>query len=362
VKAAPVRNSRLIPRWTWIASIAAVALAAAPLNPLTVERWYSTGFYAVIQPTLSSWANLVPFALLDVAIGVGMVLTGWLVRPVVRARPHRRRALVTLGARLAGVAAVGFLAFSLLWGLNYRRLPMSERLEQTAPPAGAALALGQTAVGAVNALYKPAHDAGWSNQEWKSVELRREFADAQRALTGAAPTEPGRLKYSLLGIYFRWAGVDGMVNPFALEVLANPDLLPFERPFVAAHEWAHLAGYAAESEASFVGWLTCLRGDVGAQYSGWQFLLWQIRGDLGAQDRAVLDRLLHAGPRADLAAIVARLRRGEVAPVRQASWAVYDTYLKANRVDEGLRSYGEVVTLVLRTRFEPGWVPTRKQP
>jgi hypothetical protein len=39
----------------------------------------------------------------------------------------------------------------------------------------------------------------------------------------------------------------------------QPDLLPFEKPFVAAHEWAHLAGYADESEASFVGWLTCVR-------------------------------------------------------------------------------------------------------
>ena len=361
MRAPATGNTRLIPRWTWIAAIAAIALASAPLTPLAVERWYSTGIYAAIQPAISSWANRVPFALLDVTIGVGMIVAGWLVRPVVRARPHRRRALVTLGARLTGAAAVAFVIFSLLWGLNYRRLPMSERLEQTAPPkAGAALALAQTAVTAVNALYTPAHAAGWSNQEWKSATLRRAFADTQRALTGAAPAEPGRLKYSLLGIYFRWAGVDGMVNPFALEVLANPDLLPFERPFVAAHEWAHLAGYAAESEASFVGWLTCLRGDAGAQYSGWQFLLWQLRADIGARDRAMLDRLLHAGPRADMAAIVARLTRGQVAPVRQASWAVYDTYLKANRVDEGLRSYGEVVTLVLRTRFEPGWVPKRK--
>ena len=34
-----------------------------------------------------------------------------------------------------------------------------------------------------------------------------------------------------------------------------PDLLPFERPFVLAHEWAHLAGHADEAEASAVaGW------------------------------------------------------------------------------------------------------------
>jgi hypothetical protein len=43
--------------------------------------------------------------------------------------------------------------------------------------------------------------------------------------------------------------------------------------------------------------------------------------------------------------------------LQRAGWAAYDQYLKANRVDEGIQSYGEVVTLILRARFEDGWVP-----
>jgi hypothetical protein len=38
---------------------------------------------------------------------------------------------------------------------------------------------------------------------------------------------------------------------------------------------------------------------------------------------------------------------------------VYDSYLKANRVEEGVRSYGAVVNLILRARFEDGWRPVR---
>ena len=53
-----------------------------------------------------------------------------------------------------------------------------------------------------------------------------------------------------------------MTDPFFLEVIVNPDVLPIERPFVVAHEWAHLAGYADESEANFVAWLTCAHGDA----------------------------------------------------------------------------------------------------
>jgi hypothetical protein len=168
------------------------------------------------------------------------------------------------------------------------------------------------------------------------------------------------LKRTLYGMYFRWTGVDGMVNPLALEVLANPDLLPYERSFVAAHEWAHLAGYAHEAEANFVGWLTCVRAGLADQYSAWLYLYWQINGDVGATERATLREALDAGPRQDIDAIVDRLRRGQLPLLRTASWRVYDHYLRANRVEEGVRSYGEVVTLLLRARFEDGWIPVRK--
>ena len=77
--------------------------------------------------------------------------------------------------------------------------------------------------------------------------------------------QTGVPKRSLLGLYFRWAAIDGMTDPFFLEMIVNPDVLPVERPFVVAHEWAHLAGYAEESEANFVAWLTCAHGDARAQ-------------------------------------------------------------------------------------------------
>jgi hypothetical protein len=151
-----------------------------------------------------------------------------------------------------------------------------------------------------------------------------------------------------------------MVDPFALEVLANPDLLPWERPFVAAHEWSHLAGFADESEANFVGWLACLRGDESAQYSGWLYLFWQVSGEMSARDREALFAQLDEGPRGDLVAIAARLRRGQLPLLRDVSWVVYDRYLRANHVEAGIRSYGNVINLILRARFEDGYRPVRR--
>jgi hypothetical protein len=212
----------------------------------------------------------------------------------------------------------------------------------------------------INTLYPAAHQPGVSGNEWQDPSLRRAFAMAQAMLSDGPTAVPGRLKSTALGTWFRWTSVDGMVDPFALEVLVNPDLLPFERPFVAAHEWSHLAGYADEAEANFVGWLTCVRASPSHQYSGWFYLYWQITGEVNADERGRLNMALAEGPRRDVNAVILRLRRGQIPALQRASWQVYDQYLKANRVEAGVRSYGEVVTLVLRARFAPEWVPVRR--
>ena len=353
-------------RWIKAGTIvAALACALAPLSPSAIERWYSTGLYPRVQHVVTPVSNLIPFALFDVlTIGAAVLVIGALVRSVRRARHSRRWSglLGTAGHIVVGVAAA-YLLFLVLWGFNYRRVPMSERLvlDRTPANAEAALALGQHAVEQLNELHSQAHAAG-DTAPWLDESLRTGFDRAQGFLTDAPRARPGRLKPTIYGTYFRWTSVDGMVNPFALEVMANPDLLAIERPFVAAHEWAHLAGYADESEANFVGWLTCLQGDARAKYSGWMFLYWQLGGEVAAADRKQLAGMLASGPRRDIDDIAERLRRGRWPLLQRSSWQVYDQYLKANRVEAGVRSYGLVVTLILRARFEEGWKPVRVRP
>ena len=351
--------------WAQAAVVALALLAGVvPIEPGIVERWFSTAFYRAIQRLLTPITNLAPFAIFDLlTLAAAALLAIGTARAVRRARRERSlRPLLTGAIALVTATAAVYLAFLGLWGLNYRRVPMTERLvlERPAPATDAVAALGLEAVGQLNTLYQDAHAHGWQVEPWRDPILREAYARVQRQLTGTDGAVPGRLKWSLYGPYFRWTSVDGMVNPFALEVLRNPDLLPFEVPFVAAHEWAHLAGFADESEANFVGWLTCLRAGAGAQYSAWQYLYWQISGEVPQDERARLREALDTGPRRDLDAIVERVRRGQLPRLRQASWQMYDQYLRANRVEEGIRSYGEVVTLILRARFDDGWTPVRR--
>jgi hypothetical protein len=343
----------------------AVLAGFAPVDSRLVEQWYSTGVYPVVQRVMTPVSNLVPFAWLDVLVA-GASIAGLLVliRGALLSRRKKSWKPVLLSlARLAAAGAVVYLVFLGLWGLNYRRISMSERLvrERDSASSQAILELGRMAVDELNALHAPAHAEGWRTAPWRERRLRNSYESVLVRLSDATPAVPGRLKSSLVGMYFRWAGVDGMINPFGLEAIANPDLLPFEQPFVAAHEWAHLAGYADESEASFIGFLTCIRAGAPAAYSGWLFLYWQVNAEVGAADRRELASALQDGPRQDIVAIGDRLRRGEVALVRDAGWRVYDQYLKANRIEEGVRNYGLVLTLLARARFEDGWTPVRRE-
>ena len=66
---------------------------------------------------------------------------------------------------------------------------------------------------------------------------------------------------------------------------------------------------------------------------------------------------LAPGPRADLRAIRERFLRHVNPRVSAAGWRVYDSYLKANRVEAGAASYAEVVRLVVGARLPSGWEP-----
>ena len=328
--------------------VVAVLAAIAPIPASTVERLYSGALYPKLQWTLTSVSNISSVAFLDVAVALLLL---WLTVRVARAGGRKA------GARVAGLfllkaVAVIYLLFLVFWGMNYRRVPIEQKLDFDAARVTRARAfeLAAEAVRRVNALYGAAHASTMSREG-----LRYASAAAQHSLGLREVAIAGVPKRSLLGYYFRYAAIDGMTNPIFLEVILNPDLLPVEQPEVLAHEWAHLAGFADESEANFLAWLTCLRGDALAQYSGWLAAYGRAASVLPPDMRKTLPAL-DAGPRQDLNAIAARYQRSSPV-VRRAARDVYDSYLKANRIEEGIANYDAVLQLMLGTSLGSDWSP-----
>lgn len=342
----------------------AAAIAVTPLPRATVERVYSRGVYAAIQPALTKASNGSSIAWFDVALAaVGLVVITLLL---VRWRARKRgwlRAFGALAVDTAALAALLYLWFLAAWGLNYQREPLRAQLDfqESRITREALRELAVRDVTFLNRQYGDAHRQGWAEYDGTAAVLSPPFVVAQRELGMEWQAAPGRPKRSLVDPYFRRASIDGMTDPFFLETLGNQGLLPFERPFVVAHEWSHLAGYADESEANFVGWLICMRAPVAEQYSAWLSLYGTIVNALPPEDRAVIARSLEAGPRGDLQAISDRLRRQTSPLASRAGYAVYDKFLKANRVQAGIRSYNEVIQLLLGTQFRDDGSPVLRR-
>jgi hypothetical protein len=342
----------------------ACAIVVAPWPAEWVEHWYSRTVFVALQVALTGASNVVPFALIDVLIGIGAVACGCGVWRVMAAgRGHRLRAGAKSLGRLAVALAVLAITFMACWGLNYRREAITVWVDfsedRVIPERVRALAFEAVAqLTAIDTRLARATSDG--DLESIATRLKPAFAAALQSLGLPARVRPGRPKHSLLDSYFSRAGVSGMTDPFLLETIVAGNLIPVERPAVVAHEWAHLAGVARESEASFVGWLTCVRADPASAYSGWLDLFLRLAAALDPEDRRAVIATLPRRAVEHIGEMRRRNSRDHVRAIGDVAWRTYDSYLKANRVSSGVRNYDEVVRLVAGTRFDTTWVPALK--
>jgi hypothetical protein len=351
-------SARLARNCTWRIAVIGAAFGAAviPVPAGVIDRVYSAGLYPHLQRVLTAASNLTAIALLDVLMMSAVAGLVALIWRDVRGEVPAARVGLRFAIRIVVAGAVVYLVFLAAWGLNYRRVPVAEALtfDRAQVTADTARHAAAAAVERVNALHDVAHAAGWLGPGAIDPALAEGLRAAVHDLGRGASIVPARPKTTLLDWYFRRAGVDGMTDPFFLETLIVSDVLPFERPFIVAHEWSHLAGFADEGDANFVGWLACLRATPAAQYSGWLFLYSQIAQSIGGRAAAPIAEQLAPGPRADLRAIRDRIARQVSPRVAAAGWRAYDAYLKANRIEAGTNSYAEVVRLVLGVRLPSG--------
>lgn len=332
--------------------VVAAVIALVPPSSASVERWYAKGIYPSIQSSVTAASNSLGVALFDTAIVIfsSLLIGGW-VWWITRARQQRSFRPVVRGvaATITG-AAIIYLWFLAAWGLNYARPPLESVLAFDASRITplAVRALAERAVSEANRTHAAAHAAGFPAIADTPAALAAAFHAVERELGRPRPTVLAQPKRSLLSPFFRASGVSGMLGPFFLETLLNPDLTGPERPAVLAHEWAHLAGYAPESDASYVGLLAALRADPASQYSAWLELVSEAANQLQPITQRLVLEQLGPGPRADQEAIRQRLK-ALVKPVERVAWTTYDQMLKSQGVEEGLQSYSRVVQLLLGT-------------
>ena len=158
----------------------------------------------------------------------------------------------------------------------------------------------------------------------------------------------------LMGIYF----------PFTMEANYNDEMYPSNLPDTICHELAHTKGFILEDEASFIAFLACDASDnTEYRYSGYlnalKYVIGQVRDNCSAETVSQIYSRLDAGVIADMNGnsdywqSVQESDKGLLPSktVAKVSDKAMEASLKLNGVEDGKRSYGRMVDLLLNYYF-----------
>lgn len=362
----PFKLPSASPLWPAAAGIV-LAVAAAILGACArlvpgFARIYSAAAYPVLVNTLGRFSSIFPFSLSEAGLylaGVFCILN-----------------LVTLFKKpLSALSRLFFLACLLLFlytagcGINYYRTPFSYETGMAAEKSSAEelYALCQFLTMQVNlsleeidhsqdalsGLYPgQTEDTPLPSAE-RLRALGREGMASMRHLGEEYPQLSGYYPYPKPLINPRLLSVQqlcGIYSPFTIEANYNREMPYYNIPHTICHELSHLKGFMREDEANFIGYLACVGSEspdfrYSGYLTGWVYAgnalakadlkaYYGLYGQLDPKAAADLDWNNRFWDRFD----------GKVA---EASAQLNDRYLKANSQEDGVRSYGRMVDLML---------------
>ena len=316
------------------------------------------GVAAPVEQALGRFWALLPFSAAEVL--TALFLAGnlaWLVRTAVKGFRERAwqpalRRLLALGAAWLWL----WCGLCWLWNAAYYADTFAQRAGlETAPYSVDELAsvTAWFARRAAELSNEVARDGeGHFGEELANCfaagpevyeNLAREFPCLDIPAVQAKPLVCSRLQ-SILGF-------TGVYFPFTGEANVNVDAPACLVPATIAHEMSHQRMVASELEANFVGIAACVTSDnVVFQYSGYLMGLIQLCNALYPADAQAWSDIVQAYFTPELAtdwndnnAYWAALE----SPVSDQAEQVYDSFLKGNDQELGIRSYGACVDLLV---------------
>jgi hypothetical protein len=346
--------------------------------PQVAESVYGQGLAPWIVAVLSRISGLVPFSIAEVAF---VLYAAWLAVLGVRGITVYVRRRRTLRSVLRGGAQRALLhggclvtAFYLLWGFNYSRAPLTDRLGWPAwegVEADEIVRLAEQSVEDANRSYRTLHGDGDAGLPTGFPDSRSELERALARgwdLAGAhlglsVPDGPrGSTKWPLASELMARFGISGIYVPFTAEAHVIRGLPAVSAVQGMAHEQAHQRGIANEAEASFAGFVAgALSPDPLARYAAALFASRQLMIVLARLDRDAYQRLVDEyvpGVRRDLSDVREFWQRYRGVGMTIGS-AVNHRYLRANRVPGGVASYGLSVRLLIEHARQSGEVVPR---
>ena len=322
-------------------------------SPQLTERLFSEGFYRFWTAVYGRVFGYLPFSVsqfLVVLVPMGAVV--YIVLEIIKKRFAR------MFANLACTIGILWFLFAIGAGLNYARPELGEVLGLEVRPSTVAelAALTETLVARANELStQVARDENGvmviSARSYTALsgQARAIFRQAGEEI----PMLRGFVPHAKPIVYSRFMsrlGIVGIYSPFTLEAHVNVDVLDYHIPATMLHELAHFRGIMREDEANFIAWLVGTRsGNPDFMYSGTMMALSYAGGQLRRANRDEYSRIMSAQNQyvlADRRANWYYWRQFE-GPLTEISQNINDAYLRAQRQEDGVQSYGRMVDLLL---------------
>ena len=323
--------------------------------PQIVETYYSNLLYPFISKIFRLVFGWLPFSVGDLIYSMALIyMLSWLYKLSKKGFNQIRLKDDLIGIMVA--ASSVYFMFHLLWGLNYYRIPIEQRLNLNSEYTTTALIeVTKKLIVSSNALHSEISKDPSKQFEipYNFKKISKKVTQGYTALSISYPFltyETPSQKQSLYSLPLAYMGFSGYLNPFTNEAQVNSKMPVNSMPLTLAHEQAHQLGYAAESEANFVAFLaTYNHKDPYFRYAAYTFALRYCLKDLYKRDKTIFEVLtneIHSGITKDF-----RNREKHWAqfenPLKPIFKRVYGGFLKANQQTQGIESYNQVVALVV---------------
>ncbi|KPJ83237.1 MAG: hypothetical protein AMS18_17670 [Gemmatimonas sp. SG8_17] len=343
----------------------AVSVLLSQLPSLTEWLYGETlgPWIAWLLSRATGWIPLALGELVVLALILRQLVGGtFAVIDVLRSQRQWTNALAGGTLRLGQDVGVLVTLFYVLWGFNYSRAELDQRLGWSTPISIEAVELTDLAnqlVTAANESYREIHgtdDAG------EPTQLPANRAPVEDAITAgwlrarrqldlpALTVSYGRAKTPLLTPWYELVGVAGFYFPFTGEANLRAGIPAVDQPKMLAHEEAHQRGVAREDEANFWGYLSAVHApNAYARYSAFVFAQQQLMAALARVDRnqwlAFAEQRL-PGVQRDIDESREYWRRFRGRGTRIGT-RVNDAFLRTNRVAGGIHSYSRSALLLI---------------
>ncbi len=325
-------------------------------------EWYALYPYHWISWGINWLTGLAPVSVAEILLYLLVVaLLLWLIIGIFRLVKNRgnrlRRLTRQISFFLCGVSVVYFL-FVLFCGINYSRVTFSESsgLPVQDSSVEELYELNVSLAEEVSSLRAQLHEdengvmkSGFSSLEEKAEQARISYdtLQSQYSTLFAGYSSPKPVLASRL---MSWCDITGIFIPFTFEANVNVDVPQYSQPATMCHELSHLRGYMREDEANFIAYLACRNSEnTEFRYSGAMLAFLYANNALYSADRELGQAVyssLYEGVQRDFSYNSAYWKQFE-GPVSELSNTVNDSYLKANRQEDGVKSYGRMVDLLL---------------